>query len=139
MNRRILLFIAPLFFAGCSDADAEKLRRVGEKSFDRASQLTRKVWDELGQTLLEQPAAAPALTDLRTRVVQRLVWERDLADLRIDVDAEGDGVILRGQVANAMQRRRAEELAEHTLGVKKVQNDLTVGEQKSPDPEARGK
>ena len=54
---------------------------------------------------------------LENRVSARLRWEKQLADVRIEVKSAGNGVIeLKGTVGNLHQRRRAVELAEMTEG-----------------------
>ncbi len=121
------LFSLSLFTTGCSDTDAEKLRRVGDKTFDRAAHLTQKVWDELGQTLLDQKPAAPEKsTDIAQRVWQRIQWDRDLANTSIKVALQDDKLLLSGNIKSEALKQHAQDVAERTLGVNKVQNDLIV-------------
>jgi osmotically-inducible protein OsmY len=121
-----------VFLAGCSDNDAEKLRRVGDKTFDRVSLLAQQVGEELGQTLLEQKKSTAAEPiSVVERVTQRLRWDRDLAALEIDVAQQDDGILLSGKVKSDAQKKQAAELAEHTLGVQKVQNNLQVEEKQN--------
>ena len=55
-----------LAVAGCSDADADKLRKVGDRTYDRASVIVQQTWDELGRTLLDQqPTPAEASSRLK--------------------------------------------------------------------------
>jgi osmotically-inducible protein OsmY len=130
MGRNITGFVLLLvFLAGCSDSDAEKLRRVGDKTFDRVSLLAQQVGEELGQTLLEQKKpCAESSPSVMERVIQRLRWDRDLAALAIDVSQNDDLVTLSGKVKSEAQKKQAAELAEHTVGVQKVQNNLQIEE-----------
>jgi len=139
MTHRLL----PLIFLpvlGCSDADAEKLRRAGDKTYDRVVNAAQQVADELGKTLLDQkpPTAAPPPTpDLAQKVQHRLDWERDLAGLSLQVSANADTITLSGSVKNDAQRQRAVQLAEATVGVAKVIADLDIAEAGKPPDSPR--
>lgn len=118
-----------ILMVGCCDNDAEKLRLVGDKTFDRVSLLAQQVTDELGQTLLErQKASSSSSPSVAERVTQRLRWDRDLGALEIDVSQKNDAIVLAGKVKSDVQKKQAEEIAERTLGVQKVQNNLQVEE-----------
>lgn len=135
MPHRLTLLLL-LAAVGCSDADADKLRRVGDKTYDRVSQAALHVADELGQTLLDQklPTAAPtaATPDLVQKVQNRLAWDRDLAGLSLQVSAAADTITLKGVVKSDAQKQRAVQLAETTVGVAKVIADLDVAETEKP-------
>ncbi|WP_352432699.1 BON domain-containing protein [Pyrinomonas sp.] len=60
------------------------------------------------------------------KVRAALLAANDLRDSTINVDVENEVVTLRGTVANADQRRRAEEVAKGIEGVKSVRNELKV-------------
>lgn len=55
-----------------------------------------------------------------------LLTTSDLRESTINVDVENDVVTLRGTVANAEQKKKAEEVAKGIDGVKSVKNDLQV-------------
>ena len=55
-----------------------------------------------------------------------LLTTSDLRESTIDVDVENDVVTLRGTVANAAQKTKAEQVAKGIDGVKSVKNDLKV-------------
>jgi len=50
----------------------------------------------------------------------------DLRDSTINVDVENEVVTLSGTVANAAQKRKAEDVARGIEGVKKVRSQLTI-------------
>lgn len=128
------LFSLSLFTTGCSDTDAEKLRRVGDKTFDRAAHLTQKVWDELGQTLLDQkPAASDKSTDIAQRVRHRLQWDRDLANASIKVAMQDDKLHLSGNIKSEALKQHAQDVTERTLGVNKVLNEISVKPEGNPE------
>ncbi|HQR09122.1 MAG TPA: BON domain-containing protein [Gemmatales bacterium] len=122
-----------LAVAGCSDADADKLRKVGDRTYDRAANIVQQTWDELGRTLLDQQPASTE-PDLLTKVQSRLKWERDLEGLPIVASVVGDVVTLSGTVKTKEQKAQAAKLVEGTVGVGKVSDELTVGEKDASPP-----
>jgi len=60
------------------------------------------------------------------RVKARLETDRRLAGLPFTVSAEGEKVTLRGVVPDAAARKRAVSLAENTVGVAEVVDELAV-------------
>ena len=116
-----------LAVAGCSDADADKLRKVGDKTYDRAAVVVQQTWDELGRTLLDQQQQ-PAEPDLLNKVQLRIKWERDLEGLPIVASVAGDVVTLTGTVKTKDQKELAFNLVKATVGVTKVTDDLVIAE-----------
>lgn len=127
MRRIYLMPFLCLAVVGCSDSDAEKLRRVGDKTYERAVGIAQQTWEELGRTLLDQKPA-PTEPDLLTKVQSRLKWERDLEGLPIVATAAEDIVTLAGTVKTKEQKELAAKLVESTVGVGKVNDELVVGE-----------
>jgi len=101
--------------------DAEVLTRVGKTS-------ARKVTEAMPPAnRLAGPLAAAKTGDLlpiEDRVRVRFQTEKALEGTTITVIAEGKEIRLRGEVANALIRARAVELAQTTIGVEKVTNEL---------------
>ncbi len=122
-----------LAVAGCSDADADKLRKVGDKTYDRAAIVVQQTWDELGRTLLDQQPTPP-LPDLLNKVQLRIKWERDLEGLPIVATVAGDLVTLSGVVKTKEQKVLAVKLVEATVGVGKVNDELVIGEKEVAPP-----
>jgi osmotically-inducible protein OsmY len=73
-------------------------------------------------------------TSLDSRVSTRLRWEKSLSGSDIQITVEKSGAVrLQGKVADTAQRTRAVALAESTLGVDKVVDELVVkDEEKKP-------
>lgn len=114
-----------LLLAGCSRNDTECLARIGRKLTDRA----KATASELGGKLDLDLNLGSAEVGVSDRVGQRLRGEKLLTGATFDVRAAADGEIeLRGTVQNAMQRQRAIEVAEATVGVEKVTDALQVAE-----------
>jgi hypothetical protein len=131
MRYGLLLLILPI--AGCADADTDKVRRVGEKTYDRLAQMASETWDELGRTLLDHTVKEEATPDVKTRVEQRLKWDTALSQHRITVTVHEEEITLTGSIATEELKQKAEQLATQTLGVTKVINDLQVPKKESDD------
>ncbi|HKA32400.1 MAG TPA: BON domain-containing protein [Candidatus Binatia bacterium] len=65
---------------------------------------------------------------LTAKVKTKLVSEKAANFTRINVDTNNGIVYLNGNVPDAQQKAKAEELARSTDGVKKVINNLQVGQ-----------
>ena len=107
---------------GCSRQDTERLARIGKRVAARAEALTADCKAGLGTSW---SGAGPAV-GVGARVSARIRWDKDLAGLTIQVHATGSAVELKGTVRELAQRRRAVELAETTLGVEKVNDQLQI-------------
>jgi len=61
------------------------------------------------------------------RVYARLHWDKALADAKLDVEVQKDGAaVLRGTVASEAGKAKAGILAQDTVGIQRVENDLMV-------------
>ncbi len=72
-----------------------------------------------------------------SKVRGALLTANDLRDSTINVDVDNEVVTLRGSVANADQRRRAEEIAKGIEGVKSVRNELKISTMGETNTNAR--
>lgn len=70
---------------------------------------------------------------LWTKTRAALAAEDDLRDSTINVDVENEVVTLSGTVANAAQKRKAEDVARGIEGVKNVRSQLTITEGRAND------
>src|SRR5947207_563905 len=75
-----------------------------------------------------KPHPAPAVDNAGTtaRVRSALTADKVAPGMTINVDSKSGVVTLSGQVGNATQKARAEQVARKTKGVAKVINHLTV-------------
>lgn len=133
---RSLLLLSLVLLAGCAEADAEKVRRVGEKTYDRAASLAVQTWDELGRTLLDAAPKTEPVPDVKARVEYRLKWDRELADVKIDVVMDAEDVVLVGKLKSETLKERALRLASDTFGVIKVKDELQL--EKPPESPPTG-
>lgn len=64
---------------------------------------------------------------IHSKIVAKLVADKDTPEHKINVDVTNNVVTLRGWVDNAKERQEAERIATETEGVKRVNNQLKVG------------
>ncbi|MFO0866922.1 MAG: BON domain-containing protein [Gemmataceae bacterium] len=107
----------------CNRQDADALARIGNRLLDRASQSTGGMREKIQIGFQEM-----GKTNVRDRVQSRLVHDRLLQGLPIEIVAQGADIELKGTLKTADQKRRAIELAENTEGVAKVVDSLKVPE-----------
>lgn len=127
MRSAICLGLAAVL-CGCSNKDAEQLSRVGRKAM---SKLEEAAGGSHGRLLTGYQAVRGALCDatLDSRVATRLQWEKTLEDSEIEVQNVSPGTVkLLGRVPDFPQRQRAQEVAQNTVGVIQVVNELMVGQ-----------
>lgn len=117
--RTTLLAIALLpLAAGCDRHDGERLARVGRVVTHKIEALTP------ARTPFGDPIGLRR--NLEERVRERFRSDRYLAGQAIEVTAEENAVRLKGSVDQVVLKRRAVEIADATVGVEKVIDELNV-------------
>ena len=108
-----------IVLAGCQKTDGEKLVRIGQITTEKIREAapSRTPFGDIA------PEATPA-----GRVRSRLKWDVSLQKSPIQVTEDDDGLRLRGTVPSREHLERAEQLAQQTVGVGKVVNELTIRE-----------
>jgi len=102
-----------------SQGFGERLGAQLDRGIDRLSEEFKEGWDSLRKAVDKM--------GVQGRVYSRLRWDKALAQSAIDVDVEDDSsVVLRGRVDTVETRNRAVQLAEDTVGVEQVLDQLTV-------------
>jgi osmotically-inducible protein OsmY len=126
--RRLVLFTLPLALTltGCSEKDARSIHAVSSKAWDRTRNVTRQATEKLGVSVKTPDLLEGGGGEVAGRVSARLRWDVVLQSAEIQVSSTAQGVVLSGKVASDIQRRRAVELAEATVGVAGVTDNLTV-------------
>jgi hyperosmotically inducible protein len=71
--------------------------------------------------------AAMSDAEITSAVKSKLLADKTVGGLKIDVDTDNHIVSLSGQVKSSAERARALQLARNTSGVKSVVDKLTVG------------
>jgi len=114
----MMFVLAPIAWA--QEGAAE---RAG-KSLDKAAKSIRKGVENAVDSVM----SGVEQKELQTRTYYRIHWDRALnkAVLRLTVQENGT-VVLRGSVADAAAKRRAVDLAQSTVGVTAVVDELVVG------------
>lgn len=115
-----LVAILPVLSIGCNRTDGDKLARVGWKVTDKVQALIPS------RTPFGDALPAGKQRGLEERVRERFRSDRYLTSAAIEVIADGGGVRLRGQVNDEVLKRRALEIAESTVGVEKVVDEIAV-------------
>lgn len=91
--------------------------------------------DKLGDELQEGWESLKRTVDrmgVQGRVYSRLRWDKHFADTQFEIDVEDDVVILRGVVASLQAKQKALQIAEDTIGVDRVNDELTVAQVPKP-------
>lgn len=97
----------------------ERLGEQLDQGIGRLTEEVREGWSSLRQAVNRM--------GVQGRVYSRLRWDKDIATMDFEVDVEEEGVVtLRGELDSAQAKRKAVELAEDTVGVQRVIDDLSV-------------
>jgi hyperosmotically inducible protein len=124
--------------SACNRSTATHDNRVDKEANERAAQVTNttdnKEGAAAGVTRDQQQATATTGTfaddssdgRLTTKVHSKLMDDKVMKQRRIDVDAKGGVVTLKGSVASKLEHDRAEQLARDTAGVTQVVNNLMI-------------
>ena len=108
-----------------SQAQDGPLRRTG-RALDNAGKNVRARVE--GEVVRGQISAQER--DLLARVTTRIRWDKKLVDSLLQIEVQPDGtVILRGSVLDAAAKNRAVDLAESTVGVTKVVDELAINKE----------
>jgi len=101
------------------DGIGERIGQSLDQGLNRLQGELREGWASLKQTVDR--------LGIEGRVYSRLRWDKEIATSTIDLDATDKGVVtLRGQVSNAAAKQKAVQLAQDTVGVNRVIDELSV-------------
>ena len=97
----------------------ERLGQQLDEGIERLSSEVREGWASLRKTVDRM--------GVQGRVYSRLRWDKQIATAQVDIEVQDeDVVVLRGQVADAAAKRKAVQLANDTVGVSRVVDELTI-------------
>lgn len=103
--------------------------RVGEK-VDGAVQSLKRGVSSASEAIRDQyEKARTSVHDMgvAARIYGRVHWDKTLTNAKIDVDVQKGGVaVLKGTVSDAVARAKAVELAQDTVGVARVVDQLSI-------------
>ena len=101
------------------DGFGERIGRTLDRGLDELGQELRQGWAQIRSTVDR--------LGVQGRVYGRLRWDKAIAGSAIDVQVEGeDVVVLSGSVAKESARKKAVELANDTVGVREVVDKMRV-------------
>jgi len=93
---------------------------------DKINRGVSRIGEELRQGWAEVRKSVDKLS-VEGRVYGRLHWDKELADATIDIQVHDDHmVVLTGSVDSQSAKNKAVQLAQDTVGVKQVVDELTV-------------
>lgn len=122
MHRQLLASVVILTLTASTAPAQGPLQRVGQ-ALDRAGKNIRS--DVEGAIARGQVTAQER--DLLVRVTQRINWDRQLVNSSMQLVVLADGTVyLRGSVRSDAAKARAADLAENTIGVTRVVDELAV-------------
>lgn len=134
--------IALAAWAGTARAQEGTGERVGEKvgeALDRAGQAIRRGVGDAGEAIqhgFARTRTAVHNMGVESRVYGRLHWDKALTDSMIELDTEQNGAVtMRGVVPSAAAKVKAVTLAQETVGVTQVVDQLTIGQVPVPATE----
>ena len=108
--------------------DQGPAEKAGSK-LDEAGRSFKKGLEDTRDAVREQFARVRGSVhnmDVASRVYGRLHWDKTLTTSTLDLDVQGGVATLRGAVPDAKAKLKAVELAEDTVGVSKVIDQLTI-------------
>jgi osmotically-inducible protein OsmY len=109
---------------GCGNQDTERLSRIARAAATKLESLgasNEQVNNVIGGLRGQAGDAA-----LDARVSARIRWDRAMEGAHVQVHASGGQVELKGDVRDLVQKRRAVELANDTVGAETVVDQLTM-------------
>jgi hypothetical protein len=121
MRKALLLIVAIVSVtSGCDKQDGDRLARVGRKVTQKVEALIPER-SPFGNSI--GLGKNPSVED---RVRERFKSDRHLALQAIEITADGNTIHLKGTVDREVLKRRAVDIAESTIGVDKVVDELAI-------------
>jgi osmotically-inducible protein OsmY len=119
------LVLLVLVACGCNGEDGDRLSRMGRAAVAKLESLSGTSRDQVVSSWQAFRSDLSEAT-LAARVSARIRWDNGLQDAKVEVQSKDGEVQLKGTVRDLVQRRRAVELAESTVGTQKVVDDLQM-------------
>ncbi|WP_020468930.1 BON domain-containing protein [Zavarzinella formosa] len=117
--RNTLLLFPVLLVIGCERTDGEKLVRIGQISTEKIREAapSRTPFGDIAPE-------ASTVGRVRSRIKGDVYFQKS----QVQVTEDEEGIRLRGSVPSREHLERAGQLAQQTVGVNKVVNELTIRE-----------
>jgi len=111
---------------GAEEGITERVGKKIDEAAEKVRQETKNATEQIREGY-EKVRASVQRMGVAARVYARLHWDKALSEATIWVDVDERGVaVLRGTVPSGKAQRKAGELAQETVGVNRVVNDLKV-------------
>lgn len=110
------------------DQKGGAVERAGQR-IDQAIKDVKKGVQGITESVQERWAHAKTAVEnmgVEGRIYGRLHWDKALRDARLDIEVKDGVAILRGEVPDGAARVKAAELALDTVGVSRVDDQLTI-------------
>ncbi|MFO0944480.1 MAG: BON domain-containing protein [Planctomycetota bacterium] len=128
-TRRFILAIV-LVASACNNQQAQHLGDTSAQNLGKASESLKQVAQSLGKGLSKVRQGLDD-AELTGKVYVRILWDKDLQESKVSISSKPGGIVtIRGTVPSRTIRRRILELAESTIGVEEVDDQMEV------DPDA---
>ena len=99
---------------------------LGEQLGERLDQGVKRLRSELSEEWADIRQSVERL-GVQGRVFSRLRWDKEIQTAKIDIEVrDTEVVVLRGTVPSAAVQQKAVKLAQDTVGVQEVVNELSV-------------
>src|SRR6186997_1485793 len=134
MNKLLLTGVAACLLCGLVSAQQPQKPQPGtaEKIGEKIDRGLSQIGTELSQAWGEVRKSVEKM-GIQGRVYGRLHWDKALENAILDIEVrDNEVVVLKGKVANAAAKLKAEQLTRETVGVNGVINELAVPSSPSP-------
>jgi len=123
MSRRLsTALLAVVVFAPASHANQGPLQRTGQALDNAGKNIRGRV-----ETGVVRGQITAQERELLARVTDRIKWDKQLVSSTLQLVVQADGTVnVRGSVIDEAAKRRAVDLAENTVGVTRVVDELAV-------------
>src|SRR5262249_34104242 len=122
-KRAKLLILTMLLLCGCNPQDNDRLSRMGRAAAVKLERLRGGSQEPLLPGWGKDPGA---------RVSARIRWDKGMEGASVDARIQGGEITLKGTVRDGVQRQRAIDIANATLGAERVVDELTIVVESSP-------
>jgi hypothetical protein len=101
---------------------------IGEQVKDVVKGLKRGAQKTADAVREEYQRARASIHDMsvQARVYSRLHWDKNLVDSKIDIEVQGSVATLRGTAKSPTAKTKAVTLARDTIGIDRVDDQLTI-------------
>lgn len=130
MHRNVAIIVVIAGMALATSANSARGQSVGQRIGEAIDQVGSGV-----QQAWQQVKEAGNRMGVEARVYARLRWDKAVRSATIDIDVPKSGtVVLKGSVADAASKKKAVELANDTIGVEQVIDQLAIAPPRAEKP-----